>query len=81
MTEPSDFSTCQFEVSKYFECVDNNKNNDDIMIKDKCFSFIDDYYKCVDIRSYNKSQEKKMARSLKKQDKNSNIYYDICNKD
>ena len=62
MSEPGD---CQFEVSKYFECFDNNKD-DDVLIKKKCFSLIEDYYKCIDIKSYNKNQKKKLDRSLKK---------------
>tara|TARA_B100000902_G_scaffold397478_1_gene461402 strand:- start:1466 stop:1720 length:255 start_codon:yes stop_codon:yes gene_type:complete len=63
MSEPGE---CQFEVTKYFECVEKNKDCNDVIITKRCYSIIDDYYKCVDIRSYNKSLEKKRARNLKK---------------
>ena len=65
MNEPGE---CQFEVTKYFECVEKNKDCNDIIITKRCYSIIDDYYKCVDIRSYNKSHKKNLARTIKKQD-------------
>ena len=70
---------CQFEVTKYFECVQKYKDSDDVLIKNKCFTFIDAYHKCIDFRDYNKCLEKKKARYLKKQE---NVFLtEMSNKD
>ena len=63
MSEPGD---CKFEVSNFFECIEKHKGRDIAFTNKKCFSFLDDYYKCIDIRSYNKCQEVKRTRNLKK---------------
>ena len=49
---------CNLQVSTYFECIGSFQNISD----NKCKSLIDEYYKCLDIKRYEKGISKKKAR-------------------
>ena len=51
---------CNLQVSTYFECIGSFQNISD----NKCKSLIDEYYKCLDIKRYEKGIAKKQARCL-----------------
>ena len=50
---------CNLQISTYFDCIGSFQNTSN----NKCTSLIDEYYKCLDIKRYEKGIAKKQARS------------------